>query len=124
MKVAFYGNIANILYQIARALREQSSIDAPLYIDVLDPMGMRPESDTPSLKDHYPHWIHQGSYLNRTSILFPWKSELIKELKQYDVVMISYLGRCFLNLYEDRRFFYHWLGSDLFPFSEGFSISL
>jgi len=62
MKVAFCGNIANILYQIAKALREQSSINAHLYIDVLNPMGMRPESDTPSLKDHYPHWIHHIIY--------------------------------------------------------------
>jgi hypothetical protein len=106
MKVAFCGNIVNIFYQMVKALREQSSIDAHLYIDVQDPMGTRPESDTPSLKNHYPHWIHQGSYLNRTSILFPWRSELIKELNQYDVVMISYLGPMFSQFIQRPAIFF------------------
>jgi glycosyltransferase involved in cell wall biosynthesis len=121
MKVAFYGNIANIFYQIVKALREQSSIDAHLYIDVLDPMGMRPESDTPTLKNHYPHWIHQGRYLNRTSILFPWRSELIKELQQYDLVMVSYLGPMFSQFIQRPAIFFT-TGSDLtfFPFPRDF----
>jgi glycosyltransferase involved in cell wall biosynthesis len=121
MQVAFYGNIANIFYQIVKALREQSSLDAHLYIDVQDPMGMRPESDTPSLKNHYPHWIHQGCYLDRTSMLFPWKSELIKELEQYDAVVVSYLGPMFSQFIQRPAIFFV-TGSDLtfFPFPKDF----
>ena len=121
MQVAFYGNIANIFYQIVKALREQSSIDAHLYIDFQDPMVMRPESDTPSFKNHYPHWIHQGHYLNRTSMLFPWKSELIKELGQYDAVVVSYLGPMFSQFIRRPTIFFV-TGSDLtfFPFPKDF----
>jgi glycosyltransferase involved in cell wall biosynthesis len=117
MRIAFYGNIANNFYQIVKALRAQYQIDAHLYIDAHGPTGMRPESDSPTLKNHYPNWIHEGHYLNRTSMLFPWTSHLVRELEQYDAVIVSYLGPMFTQFIHKPTIFFV-TGSDLtfFPF--------
>jgi glycosyltransferase involved in cell wall biosynthesis len=121
MRIAFYGNIANNFYQIAKELRTQLQVDAHLFIDAYDPIGMRPENDSPTIKSCYPDWIHEGHYMNRKTILFPWTSKLIKELGQYDAVVVSYLGPMFAPFIK-RPIVFLATGSDLtvFPFPKEF----
>jgi glycosyltransferase involved in cell wall biosynthesis len=123
MRIAFYGNVANNFYQIVKALRVQSQVDAHVYIDRRDPMSMRPESDLRALKNNYPDWIHEGDYVTRMSMLFPWRSKLVKELEAYDAVVVSYLGPMFAQFIRKPAFFFV-TGSDLtllpFPREFGF----
>jgi glycosyltransferase involved in cell wall biosynthesis len=121
MRVAFFGNVANNFYQIIRALRARSCIDAHLYLDARDQMGMRPESDYPDLKNYYPEWIHEGEYITPTSMLFPWKSPLVNELERYDAIIVSYLGPMFAPFIH-KPFFFFVTGSDLthLPFPREF----
>jgi glycosyltransferase involved in cell wall biosynthesis len=112
MRIAFFGNICNNFYQIAKALRARSSIEVHLYLDARDQMGMRPESDDPDLINNYPEWIHEGEYVTPTSMLFPWKSPLVKEWETYDAVIVSYLGPIFAPFVKT-PFFFFVTGSDL-----------
>jgi glycosyltransferase involved in cell wall biosynthesis len=92
MRVAFYGNTCNNQYQIARAIREYSSIDAHLYINIKDDLQTKPESDDPSLAGNYPDWIHLGNYDNAQTLLMPWRSEITRQFSRYDAVVVSGLG--------------------------------
>ena len=109
MRIAFYGNVANNFYQIVSALRIQTQVDAHLYLDAdaaHSQLIMQPESDTPSLKNNYPNWIHQDQYTTRMSMLFPWKSKLTKELNQYDAVVVSSHGPMFTQFVSRPTFFF------------------
>lgn len=95
MKIAFYGNVVNHFYQTVKALREYAGIDAHLYLDARHhPLSM-PESDDPELKDNYPHWIHKDLFLTPASLLAPWRSNLARELAQFDIIIVSTLGPIF-----------------------------
>jgi len=107
MRIAFYGNVANNFYQIVKALRGRAQIDAHLYLEANQPLLiMQPESDTPSLKNNYPDWIHQDRYMTRMSLLFPWKSKLVEELKQYDAVVVSSYGPIFTQFIRKATIFF------------------
>lgn len=92
MRIAFFGNTCNNLYQIAKALRQQSSYDAHLYLDNKSDPQTLPESDDPELAMGYPDWIHKGPYVGMHTLLAPWTSPLIRELNQYDLVILSGYG--------------------------------
>ena len=49
MRVAFFGNVVNCLYQIAVALRESGDIEPHLYVSSDDPITGRPEGVDPEL---------------------------------------------------------------------------
>jgi len=95
VRAAFYGNICNNFYQIVKALRQFSDIDAHLFIDETSDPQQRPESDDPMLYQNYPDWIHTGRYAAGLSILAPWTSPLVSEMKNFDIVVVSALGPLF-----------------------------
>lgn len=94
LRVALYGNVANTLFQLATCLRAQG-VDAHLFVGATDDSTMRPESDDPSLADGYPEWIHQGRYNSGLARLMPWTSRLVKDLRGFDLVVVSYNGPMF-----------------------------
>lgn len=112
MRVAFYGNLCNNLFQIARALREQADIEAHLFLDVSHDMQMLPESDDPSLAGNYPYWIHQGNYRPYRTRMVPWTSSLIPEFSKFDVLFVSEYGPTFAQ-FVDRPSCFLSTGSDL-----------
>ena len=54
MKIAFYGNVCNNYYTLAKALRSRLNVDAHLYLNHKADIQNRPESDDPDLKNNYP----------------------------------------------------------------------
>ncbi|MCC6338268.1 MAG: hypothetical protein IT380_30275 [Myxococcales bacterium] len=119
MRVAFYGNICNNLFHVARALRQGSDIDAHLFVDAVHDFQMQPESDDPSLKDNYPSWIHKRRYMYPWVRFAPWVSPLVAELRNFDVVVVSSNGPLYAQFSGKPTFF--WVsGADLnvmpFPF--------
>ena len=92
MKVALYGNTVNNFFAVARALRRTSGIDAHLYIDDGAGWAQLPENEDTSLRDGYPAWIHRGPYRTFASRLWPGLSPLVRELRQYDLVILSAHG--------------------------------
>lgn len=117
MRVAFYGNICNNFYQIARALREQYGWDAHLYLDENGGQQLLPESDDPELVHGYPAWIHVTPNSVRY-LLTPWLSPLIREWRGYDALVVSGMGPMLAQFAPLRTAFYA-TGSDLtiYPFS-------
>jgi hypothetical protein len=71
MRVAFFGNVVNCLYQIAVALRESGDIEPHLYVSSDDPITGRPEAVDPELAGNYPAWIHEGSWITPSAGLAP-----------------------------------------------------
>lgn len=92
MRIAFYGNICNILYQIAKAVRAHSDIDAHLFVNVNDHLQLLPESDDPELANAMPDWIHRGDYQHRGWFMAPWKSSLVPLLKDFDLIVTGDTG--------------------------------
>jgi glycosyltransferase involved in cell wall biosynthesis len=112
MRVALYGNVANGLFQTARALREIAGIDAHLFLDARDGPTTRPESDDPSLADAYPDWIHLGRYVTPSSLAMPWASRLVRELREFDLLLISGFGPVFAQ-FTGRPWCFYTSGGDL-----------
>jgi glycosyltransferase involved in cell wall biosynthesis len=95
VRVAFFGNVANALFQVVRALRERSDIDAHLFIGRRDVLFTRPESVDPSLSNGYPAWIHEGDWITPRSVVAPWSAPLTQELAAFDLVIVSGAGPMF-----------------------------
>jgi glycosyltransferase involved in cell wall biosynthesis len=95
VRIAFFGNICNNLYQIAKLVRAHSDIDVHLYVDAAGDPQQMPESDDPLLRGGYPAWLHKGNYMSAACLLAPWRSPLVRELEQYDVIVVSALGPMF-----------------------------
>ena len=95
MRVGFYGNICNNHYQIAKALRLHTDIDAHLYIDQRADTQQQPASDDPELRSGYPSWIHFGDYAGIGHRLRPWSSPLVREIRAYDLIVVSGSGPSF-----------------------------
>lgn len=93
MKIAFYGNICNTFYQMARGLNEDPANEAHLYIEADGDVQMRPESDDPSLRGSLPEWIHDGDWMRGSrrvrSVVAPWSLPIVRELNRYDRVVLS-----------------------------------
>src|SRR5262249_5738500 len=49
----------------------------------------------PSLRGTYPPWIHLWKYPGPSSLLFPWRSDLVTRLRQYDMAVVSGMGPVF-----------------------------
>ena len=92
MRVAFFGNIANSQFRIARALQGHDDIEAHLCVDVNDVPAARPESDDPDLRSGYPDWIHEGRWLGPRNAVVPWASPVVAELREFDLVVASGSG--------------------------------
>ena len=112
MRIAFYGNTCNNFFAIARAVRRASDIDAHLFIDSDADWMQFPESENPELRNNYPDWIHKGPYHSMAARFWPGRSPLVKELKGFDVVMVSG-GGVRLAPFVDSRFIFYVTGWDL-----------
>jgi glycosyltransferase involved in cell wall biosynthesis len=97
LRVAFYGNVANNFYQLAKALRRWPDMDAHLYIDANEGRQGSPENDDPELENNYPHWIHRMRPVKLREKLFPWRSPMVDELARYDLAVVSAGGPAFAN---------------------------
>jgi len=95
MRIAFYGNICNNFYQIAKALRKQTDLDVHLFIDDRADAQQMPESDDPQLSAGYPSWIHRKRYITAKSLLAPSRSRLVRDLDEFDLVILSGIGPSF-----------------------------
>jgi glycosyltransferase involved in cell wall biosynthesis len=95
VRVAFFGNIANVHFRLAHLLRERGAIDAHVFIGDSAAPNWRPEVDDPSLADGYPDWIHFGHWVNARSVLRPRTSALARELSAFDLVVASGVGPVF-----------------------------
>jgi len=92
VRIGFYGNICNNLYQIAKALRVHSDIETHLFLDSKSDMQQLPESDDPELAGSYPSWIHVGQYATASSFLMPWRATLVRDLARFDFDLIVASG--------------------------------
>lgn len=103
-KIALVGNIANNFFREALVLRRSGLIEATLYVDKspgIHPTAL-PETEFPSYKDAYPHWIREFPSLDgretelirrgRVDLLSASTSKLIEELNTFDVVIVSAVG--------------------------------
>lgn len=122
MKVAFYGNVCNNFYTLAKALRNELQIDAHLYLNHKADIQNRPESDDPHLEDNYPHWIHLSKKWDYIPFLSRLDRSFIKELNEYDIVFLSQLGVVLAPFIKSKTIFYV-TGGDLtqIPFPSKFS---
>ena len=107
-----FGNIANTLYQLAKALRAHSSLDVHLFLDSGHHPAMLPESADPGLVAGYPDWIHVDSFLGKRRYLLPWTSPLVAELSRFDLVIVSGEGPIFAQFCKAPWSFYV-TGADL-----------
>lgn len=110
--IAFYGNIANNLYQIAKALRRTAGLDAHLFVDRGANVHQAPESDDPELAGNYPDWIHLGDWAGPGTTALPFLSPLPRELDRFDVVVVSALGPMFAQFCKRPVYFFP-TGGDL-----------
>src|SRR5687768_1895932 len=123
MKVAFYGNVCNNFYNMAKALRKELNIDAHLYLNPKADIQNRPESDDPHLKDNYPDWIHLSKSWDYVPLFSRLDRTFIKELNKYDVVFLSQFGITLAPFIKGKTLFYV-TGGDLTqtPFPGKFSM--
>lgn len=119
MRIAFYGNICNIFYQIAKAVRGCSDIDAHLFVNATDHLQFLPESDDPELSTSMPDWIHRGDYQHRGWFIAPWKSSLVSQLNKFDLIVTGDMGPIVAQ-FAGRPMVFFAMGGDLtaypFPF--------
>lgn len=121
IRVGFFGNTCNNLYQTIKLLKDESEFDLHLFIDNKSDPQQLPESDDPELKNNYPDWIHFGSYITIKTVLFPWSSDLVKEFKKCDIVFVSHFGPVYSYFAQKPTIFYP-NGSDItvHPFALSF----
>lgn len=110
--VAFFGNIANNLLSIVRAVRAGSNIDAHLFIDERDNLATKPTSEDPDLAKGYPDWMHGSSYVTPKTMLTPWRAALTKELSDFDISIVSGTGPIYAQ-FTNRPWFFYATGGDL-----------
>lgn len=122
MKVAFYGNVCNNYYTLAKALRNHLNIDAHLYLNHKVDIQNLPESDDPELKNNYPDWIHYGRQWDPVPFFKKLDRTFIRELNKYDVVFVSEFGVMLAPYLRAKTLFYV-TGADLtqLPFPGKFS---
>lgn len=122
MKVAFYGNVCNNYYTLAKALRQKLNIDAHLYLNHKADIQNLPESDDPDLKDNYPDWIHFAREWDPVPFFKKLDRTFIRELNKYDIVFVSEFGVMLAPYLKAKTLFYV-TGGDLtqVPFPGKFS---
>lgn len=121
MKLAFYGNVCNNFYTLAKALRRDLDIDAHLYLNPKADFQHRPESDDPELKKNYPNWIHLSRKWDPILLFKRFDRSFIKELNRYDIVFLSEFGVMLAPFLKAKTLFYT-TGGDLtkMPFPRKF----
>ena len=100
LRIALYGNMCNVLYQIAKALRTEDETgiahDAHLYIERSADLQNRPESDDPELADGNPEWVHVGDWMRGSrravGILWPAALPVLREWSSYDLLIVCAEG--------------------------------
>jgi glycosyltransferase involved in cell wall biosynthesis len=112
VRVAFYGNVANNFYQLAKAVRQWPDIDAHLYLDSNDNLQGSPENDDPELSGNYPPWVHRIRPSRLHEKVLPWRRPLVRELAQYDLVLVSGGGPMYAS-YAGRPVAFFATGGDL-----------
>ena len=119
MKIALYGNVCNNMYSICKAVRLNSNIDAHLYLPDNADFSNLPENDDPELKDNYPNWIHKNEDYRMGHVLKFWKNNLVKELNNYDLVILSSVGVMLSPFLRKAHTIFYATGGDLtvLPFS-------
>lgn len=122
MKVAFYGNVCNNYYTLAKALRNKLGVDAHLYLNLKADIQNLPESDDPELANNYPDWIHYGRQWDPVLFFKKLDRTFIRELNKYDVVFLSEFGVMLAPYLKTTTLFYV-TGGDLtqLPFPTKFS---
>lgn len=122
VRIAFFGNVANNFYQLAKALRRWPDMDAHLYLDAGDASQNSPENDDPELGKKYPDWIHRVPRARLDEKLLPWRRKLVREFARYDIVVVSGGGPMFAN-YSGRPVVFFATGGDITmaPFPTEFS---
>ncbi len=122
MKIAFYPNICNNNYPIVTYLRNESDIDAHLYIPEDADIQNLPESENPDLINNYPSWIHKDKRWKPSDFLIKRNKDFINELNRYDVVVLSDFGVALAPYIKAYKIF-SVTGGDLtiFPFQSKFS---
>lgn len=122
MKVAFYGNVCNNYYTLAKALRQKLNVDAHLYLNLKADIQNLPESDDPELKDNYPDWIHYAKEWDPIPFVKKLDRTFINELNKYDIVFMSDLGVMLAPYLKSKTLFYV-TGGDLTmtPFPKKFA---
>ena len=113
MKIALYGNVCNNMYAIAKALRKASDFDVHLYLPANADFSTLPENDDPELLNNYPHWIHRSTDFNLGSGFCFWRNNIIKELRKYDLVVLSSLALALAPFLDRCKAFFFATGSDL-----------
>lgn len=118
LRIALYGNTVNNFFAVARALRA-TGMDAHLFIDSNAEFNQLPESEQPELRRGYPEWMHKGPYHSMSARFWPGTSPLVRELANFDLVMVSG-GGVRLAPFVKRPFIFYVTGWDLtvapFPF--------
>src|SRR5688500_7579215 len=89
MRVACFGAI---FVPISRALREHTDLDVHLYIDSEN--GLL-RTAFRQLRENPPEWVHLDRWQPTSALLAPWTSPLIREFRQYDLVLGSELAPMF-----------------------------
>jgi glycosyltransferase involved in cell wall biosynthesis len=106
MKIAFYGNVCNNYYTLAKALRSRLNVDAHLYLNHKADIQNRPESDDPELKNNYPDWIHLSKKWDYIPMLTRYDRTFVNELNKYDVVFLSQFGVTLIPFIKAKKVFY------------------
>lgn len=118
-RVALFGNVANSHYRAALALRA-NGVDAHLFVSTRDAPTSRPETIDAHLLVEHPAWIHEGDWITPQSLLVPWRSEIVRRLADFDVVIASGPGPIYAQ-YAGRPWAFYVTGGDLtvkpFPFT-------
>lgn len=122
MKVAFYGNVCNNYYTLAKALRAKLNIDAHLYLNYKADIQNLPESDDPELRNNYPDWIHYSKEWDPVLFFKRLDRTFVRELNKYDVVFLSEFGVLLAPYLKTKTLFYV-TGGDLtqMPFPRKFA---
>lgn len=117
VRIALLGNTANCLLPLTVALREAGA-HADLFVDEHAPLTGRPESADARLAEV--EWVRRGPWLRPWSVLVPWWSPVVRELRGYDVLLVSGPGPVYAQ-WSGRPYLWWASGHDLtaapFPFA-------
>lgn len=113
MRIGLFGNVANSLLQMGRALRSNSDLDVHLFVRRNEERIRRPASDYPELKDGLPEWIHEGEFgLSVESVFAPWRSTTVAEMRKNDLLVTNGHGPMFAQ-FSERPWAFFATGGDL-----------
>lgn len=92
IRVGFFGNVCNMLYHIATAVRECSNIETRLFIPTGSALQDDPGSEASRLQTNTLEWVQYGDYLPSRWFLWPSRSSVVPLLSQCDLVIASGQG--------------------------------